>query len=83
MPPSGSRSWCSADEPEPVLRPFEALPQIVAVVEREPRRALGVTVEGVPVELVVAEPGALGHRARARDGLAGVRGRARAAARRA
>jgi DNA polymerase (family 10) len=26
------------------------------VVEREPRRALGVTVEGVPVQLVVAEP---------------------------
>jgi DNA polymerase (family 10) len=28
----------------------------VAVVEREERRALGVTVEGVPVELVVAAP---------------------------
>jgi DNA polymerase (family 10) len=43
-----------------VLEEFEALPQIVAVVEREPRRALGVTVEGVPVELVVPEPGRLG-----------------------
>jgi DNA polymerase (family X) len=32
----------------------------VAVVEREPRRALGVTVEGVPVELVVAKPARLG-----------------------
>ncbi|MGH3006996.1 MAG: helix-hairpin-helix domain-containing protein [Gaiellaceae bacterium] len=33
---------------------FAELPQIVAVVERDERRALGVTVEGVPVELVVA-----------------------------
>ena len=68
-----------AEEPEPVLEQFEALPQIVAVVERQPRRALGVTVEGVPVELVVAEPGGAGHRARAGDGIAGVRGRARPA----
>jgi len=49
-----------ADAAEPVLERFEALPQIVAVVEREPRRALGVTVEGVPVELVVAEPDRFG-----------------------
>jgi DNA polymerase (family 10) len=49
-----------AQTPEPVLRRFEALPQIVAVVERGERRALGVTVEGVPVELVVAEPARLG-----------------------
>ena len=35
---------------------FAELPQIVAVVERDECRALGVTVEGVPVELVVAEP---------------------------
>ncbi len=49
-----------AEQPEPVLEEFEALPQIVAVVEREPRRALGVTVEGVPVELIVPEPGRLG-----------------------
>ncbi len=49
-----------AERPEPVLEEFEALPQIVAVVEREPRRALGVTVEGVPIELVVPEPGRLG-----------------------
>jgi len=49
-----------AEQPEPVLEEFEALPQIVAVVEREPRRALGVTVEGVPIELVVAEPRRLG-----------------------
>jgi DNA polymerase (family 10) len=47
---------CSSRRPGSVLDRFEALPQIVAVVERERRRALGVTVEGVPVELVVAEP---------------------------
>jgi DNA polymerase (family X) len=47
---------CAADRPEPVLDAFEALPTIVSVVERETRRAVGVTVEGVPVEVVVAEP---------------------------
>ncbi|MFL5939700.1 MAG: helix-hairpin-helix domain-containing protein [Gaiellaceae bacterium] len=49
-----------ADDPVPVLEAFESLPQIVAVVERGERRALGVTVEGVPVELVVAAPARLG-----------------------
>jgi DNA polymerase (family 10) len=49
-----------AARPQPVLERFEALPQIVTVVERGERRALGVTVEGAPVELVVAEPGRFG-----------------------
>jgi DNA polymerase (family X) len=35
---------------------FGALPQIVAVVEQSESRAVGVTVEGVPVELVAAAP---------------------------
>src|SRR5262245_42589786 len=47
---------CSASEPRPVLARFERLPQIVSVVERSGRQAIGVTVEGVPIELVVAEP---------------------------
>jgi DNA polymerase (family X) len=47
---------CPAQDPRPVLARFAGLPQIVALVEQEVRRALGVTVEGVPVELVVAEP---------------------------
>jgi DNA polymerase (family 10) len=47
---------CSAARAAPVLDRFERLPQIVAVVERTKRRSIGVTVEGVPVELVVAEP---------------------------
>jgi DNA polymerase (family 10) len=51
---------CSAVDPRPVLDTFEALPSIVSVLEREERRAVGVTVEGVPVELVAAEPARFG-----------------------
>ena len=47
---------CAAADPRPVLARFADLPQIVAVLEQDERRALGVTVDGVPVELVVAEP---------------------------
>jgi DNA polymerase (family 10) len=50
----------SATRPSPVLDAFEALPAIVSVVERSERRAVGVTAEGVPVELVVAEPARFG-----------------------
>jgi DNA polymerase (family X) len=35
---------------------FPELPQIVALIEKTEARAVGVTVEGVPVEVVVAEP---------------------------
>ena len=38
------------------LERLEASPAIVSVVERENGRAVGVTVEGIPVELVQAEP---------------------------
>ena len=47
---------CAAPDPRPVLARFAALPQIVALVEEGDRRAMGVTVEGVPVELVATEP---------------------------
>ena len=47
---------CAAADPRPVLDRFAAVPQIVAVIDRDDRRAVGVTVEGVPLELVVAEP---------------------------
>jgi DNA polymerase (family X) len=50
----------AADEPGAVLERFESLSAIVTVVEREGRRAVGVTVDGVPLELVVAEPGRYG-----------------------
>jgi DNA polymerase (family 10) len=77
-PAGDSRRWrdscerlavvCAANDPAPVLARFEALPQIVAVIERgEPRgpdavverheeRVVGVTVEGLPIELVVVAP---------------------------
>jgi DNA polymerase (family 10) len=51
---------CSGADPDPVLARFEALPQIVAVIDRAERRATGVTVEGVPIVLLVAEPDRFG-----------------------
>jgi DNA polymerase (family 10) len=50
----------AAEEPAETITRFEQLPQIVALVEREERRAVGVTVEGVAVELVVPSPEAAG-----------------------
>jgi DNA polymerase (family 10) len=49
----------SADPAEVVAR-FERLPTIVALLERGDRRAVGLTVEGIPVTLVVATPSAFG-----------------------
>ena len=51
---------CAADDPDPLLARFAELAQVVALVEKGERRAVGVTVEGVPLELVVAEPGRFG-----------------------
>jgi len=51
---------CAAPDPRSVLARFADLPQVVALVEQDERRAVGVTVEGVPVELVAAEPERLG-----------------------
>jgi DNA polymerase (family X) len=51
---------CAAAEPSSLLERFAELPHIVAVLEQSERRAVGVTVEGVPVELIAAEPQALG-----------------------
>jgi DNA polymerase (family X) len=50
----------AAEEPAETIARFEALPQVVAVVESEERRAVGVTVEGVAVELLVPPPQAAG-----------------------
>ena len=47
---------CAADDAASLIDRFEELPQVVALVEREARWAIGVTVDGVPVELIVAEP---------------------------
>jgi DNA polymerase (family 10) len=43
-----------ADGPKPLLDEFERLPQIVTVLDRADDRSTGVTVEGIPVEFVVA-----------------------------
>ena len=59
---------------------FAALPQIVAVIEQRERRALGVTVEGIPVELVAAPPESFGTELVRATGSAAYVGRARAAA---
>jgi DNA polymerase (family 10) len=56
------RRWRDACEHLAVVCPpdarerFAALPQIVAVIESGAERAVGVTVEGVAVEAVAAEP---------------------------
>ena len=60
------RRWRDASErlavvvastrPAEVIERFHGLPEIVALVERDERRAIGVTVDGIPVELVVAPP---------------------------
>ena len=64
------RRWCElsfelalvaeAHAPEQLLDAFERLPAVVVVVERGERRAVGITVEGIPVTLVAADPGAFG-----------------------
>ena len=50
----------AAARPGQALAAFERAPGVVAVLERRERWALGVTVEGVPVELHVPRPGELG-----------------------
>jgi DNA polymerase (family 10) len=60
------RRWCevvhelSLVSAGPALDRFAGLPSVLAIVERDERRAVGVTVEGIPVEIVVAEPGRYG-----------------------
>ncbi|MHB1571960.1 MAG: PHP domain-containing protein [Solirubrobacteraceae bacterium] len=66
VPAGDVRRWCdschalavvaASSQPEVLLARFEQLPQIVAVIDRAQRRAVGVTVDGVPVELTVADP---------------------------
>jgi DNA polymerase (family 10) len=47
---------CAASDPASVLERFSELPQIVAVLEQGERHVAGVTVEGVRVEVIAAEP---------------------------
>jgi DNA polymerase (family 10) len=51
---------CAVPDPRSALARFAALPQVVALVEQDERRVVGVTIEGVPVELVAAEPDRFG-----------------------
>jgi DNA polymerase (family X) len=51
---------CRAERPDEVLDRFEGLGQVVSIVERQERAAVGLTVEGVPVEVVAAEPARFG-----------------------
>jgi DNA polymerase (family 10) len=50
----------AAADPAEVIEEFDGLPQVVAIVEREDRRAVGVTVDGVAVELFIPVPGEAG-----------------------
>jgi DNA polymerase (family 10) len=47
-------------DPSAVVDAFAVLPQIVTLVERDERRAVGVTVEGVPVVLHLPAPRTFG-----------------------
>jgi DNA polymerase (family X) len=51
---------CAGADPNRLLSRFAELPQVVAIVERHDRHGVGLTVDGVPVELVVARPGEFG-----------------------
>ena len=61
-PAGDPRRWCELSNRFVVVVPsnslllVESLPQIVSVVERDERRGVGVTVEGVPIEIVAAPP---------------------------
>jgi DNA polymerase (family X) len=50
----------ASNDPDVVLERFRALPEIVTIVDSGARRAVGITVEGIPVELVVATPATFG-----------------------
>jgi DNA polymerase (family 10) len=51
---------CVAADAAGVIKRFADLPQVVGLIEQDERRALGVTVDGVPIELVTASPDRFG-----------------------
>jgi DNA polymerase (family 10) len=51
---------CATQDPGPVHSRFAELPQIVAVIEGNEHRSVGVTIEGVPLELITATPDRFG-----------------------
>ena len=70
---------CATERPDEALDRFEALGQVVSIVERGERRVVGVTVEGVPVEVVTADPARFGTELVRATGSGQVRRGARAA----
>ena len=46
----------SSERPDEVIERFARLPAIVMLLERDTRRAVGLTIDGMPVTLTVAEP---------------------------
>ena len=50
----------ASDRPTDAIDAFAALPQIMALLERAERRAVGLTLDGVPIVLVVATDATLG-----------------------
>ena len=66
-PAGDPRRWCDLSSRFAVvvrdpaaLDLFVSLPQIVSVLERDEDRAVGVTVEGIPVEVIAATPESFG-----------------------
>ena len=66
-PAGDPRRWCELSTRFAVVVPdtgllqrLDALPQIVSVLERDEDRAVGVTVEGVPIEVIAAPPEGFG-----------------------
>jgi DNA polymerase (family X) len=51
---------CSADDRDAVIARFAQLPTIVTVLEQNGPRAVGLTMDGVPVTLVVADASTFG-----------------------
>src|SRR5579862_4310297 len=51
---------CVARDPGPALARFAELPQVVTLLEQGERRAVGLTIDGVPIELAVVEPARFG-----------------------
>ncbi len=47
---------CATTEPPEVIDRFANLPQIVSLIEQRERHAVGLTVDGVPIELIAAAP---------------------------
>ena len=83
VPAGDARRWLDASTrlavvatAEDASARFAALPEIVAMIDDH----TGVTIDGIPIELVVAPPAAVWHGTRSRYGTGGASRRARPAA---